>query len=157
MGASMKTVEILLKGSCVRHNARRTGCACCRARDGEFDEAKTALVNSDMSWRYSALNQTFLFFIAARAHSMGVDLTCVDSNKQTPLYNAASRGNITMVKFLLNHGFKVNFTDRWNETAIFHAIRSRHFDTVRLLIEHGQMWVRPQEGFCATTPKSFPA
>ena len=53
---------------------------------------------------------------------MGVDLNGVDSNKQTPLYHAAARGNMTMVRFLLNHGFEVNFTDRWNETASFYAI-----------------------------------
>ena len=48
----------------------------------------------DMSWRYSNLKQNFLFFIVARTRRgseplarqcirMGVDLTCVHSNKQT--------------------------------------------------------------------------
>ncbi|OLP91943.1 hypothetical protein AK812_SmicGene26308 [Symbiodinium microadriaticum] len=31
--------------------------------------------------------------------------------------------NMTMVRFLLNHGFEVNFTDRWNETARYWLVK----------------------------------
>ena len=40
-----------------------------------------------------------------------------------------------MVRFLLNHGFEVNFA--WSETAVFNATPSKHSDIVRLLTEHG--------------------
>ena len=42
-----------------------------------------------------------------------------------------------MMRFLLNHGFEVSFTDRWKKTAIFYATRSKHAEVVRLLVEHG--------------------
>ena len=93
-------------------------------RDGEFAEAKKVLSTADMTWRHSALRQNFLFFVAARRRrgsellakqcvAMGVDLEEEDVHGQTPLFWAAARGNMAVVKFLLNLGhFQVPLLDR---------------------------------------------
>ena len=117
-------------------------------RDGNLSEAKDALSRVDVTWRHSQLKQSVLFFIAARqrrgseilgrrAVRMGVALAEVDTNQQTPLFYAASRGNLPMVRFLLNLGFEVNFRDCWKETALFYAISNSHMDIVNVLVEHG--------------------
>ena len=102
-------------------------------RDGSFTEATEALSKLDVSWRHSQLRQNALFFIAARqrrgseilgrrAVRMGVDLAEVDLNEQTPLFYAAAYGNLTIVRFLLNLGYHVNWRDSWRETALFCGI-----------------------------------
>ncbi|CAE7343311.1 unnamed protein product, partial [Symbiodinium necroappetens] len=104
-------------------------------RDGDFADAKNALAKSHMSWRHTALRQNFLFFIAARRRrgseplarqciAMGVNLEEVDLNGQTPLFWAAKRGNLVMIKFLLNLGFSVNYRDKTRKTALFFAIEN---------------------------------
>ena len=103
-------------------------------RDGDYVDAKKALAKADMAWRHTALQQNFLFFIAARRRrgcellakqciEMGVNLEEVDLHGQTPLFYAAARGNLVIVKFLLNLGFEVNFRDKARKTALF--LRSR--------------------------------
>ncbi|CAE7632995.1 ANKRD65, partial [Symbiodinium necroappetens] len=115
-------------------------------RDGDLAEAKKALASAEMSWRHSALGQNFLFFVAARRRrgceelakqciAMGINLEEVDLNGQTPLFWAAKRGNIVMVKFLLNLGFTVNFRDKARKTALFFAIENGHLDVADYLIE----------------------
>ncbi|CAE7873193.1 ANKRD65 [Symbiodinium microadriaticum] len=123
-------------------------------RDGEYAEAKKVLSTADMSWRHSALDQNFLFFIAARRRrgsellakqcvAMGVDLEEEDVHGQTPLFYAAARGNMAVVKFLLNLGFEINYRDNARKTALFFAIEKGHLEVADYLIERAaSVWVR---------------
>ena len=115
-------------------------------RDGDIAEAKKALASAEMSWRHSALGQNFLFFVAARRRrgceelakqciAMRINLEEVDLNGQTPLFWAAKRGNLVMIKLLLNVGFEVNFRDKARKTALFFAIENGHLDVADCLIE----------------------
>ncbi|CAE7194118.1 ANKRD65 [Symbiodinium sp. CCMP2592] len=115
-------------------------------RDGSYAEAKKVLSEADMSWKHSALRQNFLFFIAARRRrgsemlakqcvAMGVDLEDIDVYGQTPLFWAASRGNMLVVQFLFQLGFEVNFRDYARKTALFFAIENSHLDVADYLIE----------------------
>ena len=127
-------------------------------RDGEYVDAKKALAKADMAWRHTALQQNFLFFIAARRRrgsellakqciEMGVNLEEVDLHGQTPLFWAAKRGNLVIVKFLLNLGFEVNFRDKARKTALFFAIEKSHMDVVDYLIERSaSIRVRASDG-----------
>ena len=54
---------------------------------------------------------------------------------QTPLFWATARGNLVIVKLLLNLGFEVNFRDKARKTALFFAIEKSHMDVVDYLIE----------------------
>ncbi|CAE7633168.1 ANKRD65 [Symbiodinium sp. CCMP2592] len=111
-----------------------------------------------MAWRHTALQQNFLFFIAARRRrgsellarqciEMGVNLEEVDVHGQTPLFWAAARGNLVIVKFLLNLGFEVNFRDKARKTALFFAIEKNHMDVVDYLIERSaSTLVRASDG-----------
>ncbi|CAE7705251.1 ANKRD65 [Symbiodinium sp. CCMP2592] len=116
-------------------------------RDGDYVDAKKALAKADMAWRHTALQQNFLFFIAARRRrgsellarqciEMGVNLEEVDVHGQTPLFWAAARGNLVIVKFLLNLGFEVNFRDKARKSALFLAIENGHLAVADFLIEH---------------------
>ncbi|CAE7617287.1 NTPCR [Symbiodinium necroappetens] len=58
-------------------------------------------------------------------------------NQQTPLFYAAAYGNLTIVRFLLNLGYHVNWRDSWRETALFYGIKHSPMDVVNVLIEHG--------------------
>eukprot|EP00439_Symbiodinium_sp_Y106_P066776 s4301_g10.t3 len=115
-------------------------------RDGDYVDAKKALATADMAWRHSALQQNFLFFIAARRRRgseslarqcivMGLNLEELDKHGQTPLFWAAARGNIVMVKFLMNLGFEVNFRDFARKSALFFAIENGHLDVADYMIE----------------------
>ncbi|CAE7836624.1 unnamed protein product [Symbiodinium sp. CCMP2592] len=119
-----------------------------KVRDGAFSEARKALEGAKIEWKHSSLEQNFLFFAAARVRpgseqlaklcvKMGVDLAETDKHQQTPLFYAASRGNATMVTFLLNLGFEPNFQDNIKETPIFYAVRHGHKEITSLLIERG--------------------
>ena len=152
--------------------ARRTGCVFSRVRDGEFDEAKTALVNSGMSLRYSFLNQTprlscfssLLELVVAQSHWRDNSFAWV---LISPMSTATSRLPFTMQQheatsqwwdssWTMDLQSTVKFTDRWNEMASFYAVRSKHSDTGPTLTR-SPIWVWLHEGFCATTPKSFSA
>ncbi|CAE7705208.1 ANKRD65 [Symbiodinium sp. CCMP2592] len=133
-------------------------------RDGEYVDAKKVLSQADMSWRHTALRQNFLFFIAARRRrgsellakqcvAMGVNLEEVDVYGQTPLFWAASRGNMAVVDFLLRLGFEVNYRDYARKTALFFAIEKKHFDVADFLIERAaSIMVRSKEQI---TPQSM--
>ena len=85
--------------------------------------------------------------MAKQCIEMGVNLEEVDLHGQTPLFWAAARGNLVIVKFLLNLGFEVNFRDKARKTALFFAIEKRHMDEVDYLIERSaSIWVRASDG-----------
>ena len=66
---------------------------------------------------------------------MGLNLEELDKHGQTPLFWAAARGNIVMVKFLMNLGFEVNFRDFARKSALFFAIENGHLDVADYMIE----------------------
>ena len=86
--------------------------------DGEFSDAKEALVLASIGW-LSGPDQSFLFFAAARTRSgsehlekicikMGADLSEVHKKtQQTPLFNAASRGTL---QIFVKHGVRGEFS-----------------------------------------------
>ena len=74
---------------------------------------------------------------------MGVDLEEKDVHGQTPLFYAAARGNMAVVKFLLNLGFEINYRDNARKTALFFAIEKRHLEVADYLVERAaSTWVR---------------
>jgi len=42
-----------------------------------------------------------------------------------------------MVKSLLESGFPVNHRDKYNKTALHHAVEGLNYDCVRFLLAHG--------------------
>ncbi len=60
-----------------------------------------------------------------------------DYDKRTCLHLAASEGNLSIVKCLLNHRVDVNFKDRWGGTALRDAVREGHRHVATLLFDHG--------------------
>ena len=75
---------------------------------------------------------------------MGVNLEEEeDVHGQTPLFYAAARGNMAVVKFLLNLGFEINYRDNARKTALFFAIEKGHLEVADYLIERAaSIWVR---------------
>ncbi|CAE7194153.1 GAUT3 [Symbiodinium sp. CCMP2592] len=73
--------------------------------------------------------------LAKQCVAMGVDLEDIDVYGQTPLFWAASRGNMLVVQFLFQLGFEVNFRDYARKTALFFAIENSHLDVADYLIE----------------------
>ena len=100
-----------------------------------MDQAKKAIYGMDISSKHPALNQTVLYFAAARRHKQeslclarlcirkGVTLEHADSLNQTPLFYAAREGNAPLVSMLARLGFTLNWRDRNGETALHYAVR----------------------------------
>ena len=75
-----------------------------------------------------------------RLHNCGVDINKVDYDGRSALNVAAGEGHASTVEWLLKHGAKVNTTDRFGNTPLGDASRSRskHKHVVmQLLITHG--------------------
>jgi ankyrin repeat protein len=59
-----------------------------------------------------------------------------EEDGKTPLHISASRGNMQMIDFLLDHpAIDVNTRDDTGATAIFCAMENRQYDVVKLLLE----------------------
>ncbi len=72
----------------------------------------------------------------------GVDVDGVDYNHITALHYATSRGNITMIKKLLEKGADIEFRDPWGNTplsnAVFYALDfDNGIEIINLLISYG--------------------
>lgn len=52
----------------------------------------------------------------------GLDVNCTDSNFRTPFFEAAFRANVTVLKFLIKNGAKVNEVDHYGNTALMDLI-----------------------------------
>merc|ERR1712037_918755 len=53
------------------------------------------------------------------------------------LFTAAKMGDAQMVKSLLESGFPVNHRDKYNKTALHHAVEGLNYECVRILLAHG--------------------
>ena len=60
-----------------------------------------------------------------------------DSGGQTPLFWAATRGDVTAVRYLLQYGADVNLVTKLNESILHWSVEPRHGECTRLLLEHG--------------------
>ena len=117
-------------------------------RDAEEELAQQALEGMDITSLDPRLNQTVLFFAAARVKpgalklariclNKGVDVDVHDSLKQTPLYYAAKVGNLQVARLLMGLGMDPNFRDTHGQTAVFYAVLQGHLQMMRLLTGMG--------------------
>ncbi|MCW3099233.1 MAG: Ankyrin repeat protein [Chthonomonadaceae bacterium] len=68
----------------------------------------------------------------------GADVNAVSvPGRQTALQTAVNAGGIATVRFLLDHGARVNAANRYGQTALMNAMGADQDDTVRLLLAHG--------------------
>ena len=75
--------------------------------------------------------------LACKTVALGVDVQCVDSLQQTPLFYAAREGNVAVARLLLSLGMRVNFVDSDGNTALDYAVVNQRFEMVRLLTSTG--------------------
>jgi ankyrin repeat protein len=73
------------------------------------------------------------------------DVNSGDYDYRTPLHLAASEGKIEVVRFLIEHGAKVNVQDRWGGTPIQEASRNNFSEIVQLLKSHGATLQSPEQ------------
>ncbi|OBT53419.1 hypothetical protein VE04_07004 [Pseudogymnoascus sp. 24MN13] len=66
-----------------------------------------------------------------------LDLNDVGVRHRTPLYAASWKGNIDVVKVLLELGADVTVADSNGETPLYVASHNGHVDVVKVLLEHG--------------------
>ena len=59
-----------------------------------------------------------------------------------------------MLKTLLDSGFPVNHRDKYNKTALHHAVEGLNYDCVRILLAHGSTQ-RVQGAFINTVQYQF--
>jgi hypothetical protein len=67
----------------------------------------------------------------------GIDVNSVNTIKNTPLHNAAQRGNQMMILILLKNGANPNVKNNSEITPLLEASRYGHFESVKLLLEAG--------------------
>lgn len=75
-----------------------------------------------------------------RLLAQGVDLNIGDYDHRTALHVAASEGHLTTVEFLIANGAKVNKLDRFGNTPLTDAVRSRARSkklVIACLMQHG--------------------
>ena len=75
--------------------------------------------------------------LACKPIALGVDVQCVDSLQQTPLFYAAREGNVAVARLLISLGMTVNFVDNSGNTALDYAFVNERFEMVRLLTSMG--------------------
>ncbi len=70
-----------------------------------------------------------------------------------PILQAAGLGDVEMVRWLLEHGAKINFVVNGKPRCLplIHAATEGHFDVVKLLVEHGADIHSTWEGLNAIT------
>jgi potassium channel len=61
------------------------------------------------------------------------NISAADYDQRTCLHLAASAGNLTIVKLLVEAKADVNFKDRWKGTPLVDAVRHGHMEVAKLL------------------------
>ncbi|KAK2742352.1 hypothetical protein FQN55_007886 [Onygenales sp. PD_40] len=61
----------------------------------------------------------------------------VDELKRSPLFRAAEKGYIHIMKLFIDHGANVNFKDETGKTPLFRAAKNGYEEAVNLLLENG--------------------
>lgn len=64
----------------------------------------------------------------------GADVNVFNWNSWSPLHEASFRGDFAISEILLNNGADPNFGNKIGRTPLYEAIRSKHWDVVRLLL-----------------------
>lgn len=60
-----------------------------------------------------------------------------DTNGNTLLHAACSKGRLDIVKKLVGKGASVNISNYWDSTPLGYAVRLRQYDIVKFLLDHG--------------------
>ncbi|KAL7479292.1 hypothetical protein ACHAW6_005027 [Cyclotella cf. meneghiniana] len=60
-----------------------------------------------------------------------------DYDRRSPLHLASSEGHLEIVKYLLEHGARINRSDRWGNSPMDDAYRHKHFHVMEHLRNHG--------------------
>lgn len=64
------------------------------------------------------------------------------------LMDVAQKGDLDMVKFLVENDANVNLEDDMGKTALIYAAANGHFEIVKYLVEHGADIYHEDEGEC---------
>lgn len=91
------------------------------------------ITRNDMSTIQYAVKGGSLPLVEYLVKTKGANVNVIDIFNNTPLHDAASRGNYAMVKFLLRNGADANATNRKNQKAIDYARTARHSTIVACL------------------------
>eukprot|EP00980_Cylindrotheca_fusiformis_P020957 scaffold7970_cov118-Cylindrotheca_fusiformis.AAC.13 len=165
MVASMKgntdTVEKLLEYGANPHLKDHHGiCALLEALENGHDLVVDILLNErthpDMHWldeaRASALMNQAVFEgnirMLARLIKAGVDVDAGDYDMRRPVHIAASEGNMNAFRVLVQAGADLTVRDRWNNTVLDDAKRSKHGKLVE--------FIRNQDLFKAAAGSDLP-
>ncbi|WP_109436270.1 MULTISPECIES: ankyrin repeat domain-containing protein [Aquimarina] len=68
-------------------------------------------------------------------NEFGVD--CFDTYKRTLLINAAAKGNVEILKLLIDKEADINFQDKIGYTALHFAAQNKNIEIASTLVEHG--------------------
>jgi len=68
-----------------------------------------------------------------------------DYDRRTPLHVAASEGHLDLCKFLVEHGAKINRSDRWGGSPLDDAHRHRHIEVIKFLKSQGGIFGSPSQ------------
>ncbi|MCU7933928.1 MAG: ankyrin repeat domain-containing protein [Candidatus Thiodiazotropha sp. (ex Dulcina madagascariensis)] len=114
---------------------------------GQFIEAGARNINCKNEHNYAPLHQLSLWVeprpevlkVIRILIALGADVNEEGFTvfKQTPLYNAAMRGNLRIAHILLSNGADVNVKDRNNYTPLDIAVEHKHEKVIKLLKLHG--------------------
>jgi len=69
--------------------------------------------------------------------SQGHDINCLDTNEQSPLVLAATKGHVRVVDILLGRGAKNNEPDKEGLKPLHHCARRNHWDVSERLLKSG--------------------
>ena len=68
-----------------------------------------------------------------------------DYDRRTGLHVAASEGYANLCKLLVDHGAKINRSDRWGGSPLDDAHRHRHAEVIEFLRQHGATFGSPSQ------------
>ena len=91
-------------------------------------------------------------FLALQILEKSLPVTTRDGDGATPLHFAASRGHLSVVKWLVFHGAKADEKDDGGRTPLDDAVENRHADVAELLsASAGATTASARRSVCALT------